>query len=99
MLIAQVNFFSRHKDNPQNSCVLGILANGSSCRNGEDERKWMSSELQRIIDTANAPVFGVDANFCIDQWNSMATLTSGFSREEVMGRCPLQVYIHFFWFR
>ena len=43
-------------------------------------------DLARLIDTANAPIFGVDTGGNINEWNQMVAKISGYTPEEVMGR-------------
>ncbi|MCH8888694.1 MAG: PAS domain S-box protein, partial [SAR324 cluster bacterium] len=42
-------------------------------------------DLARLIDTANAPIFGIDAQGKINEWNQSAAKITGFSKEETMG--------------
>ena len=44
-----------------------------------------SEDLNRVIDTANAPILGTDREGCINEWNQMAEKISGFKKEEVLG--------------
>ena len=43
-------------------------------------------ELIQFIDTANAPIFGIDADGRVNEWNQQAANITGFSKSEVMGR-------------
>ncbi|MFT7547827.1 MAG: PAS domain S-box-containing protein, partial [Candidatus Azotimanducaceae bacterium] len=57
----------------------------------ESERS--SGELTQLIDTANAPIFGVDAAGLVTEWNQSAVKISGFEKEEVQGRDLVQDFI------
>ena len=57
------------------------------------ERWKASEEFKMLVDTANAPVFGIDRNGCIDLWNSMAARVLGFSRDFVMGKSLVETFI------
>ncbi len=46
----------------------------------------IATELLRLIDTANAPIFGIDALGRVNEWNQAAARITGFTKEEVMGR-------------
>ena len=35
-------------------------------------------DLTRLIDTANAPIFGIDKDFRINEWNQMAAKITGY---------------------
>jgi len=59
----------------------------------EEEMTRVAKELQTFIDTANAPIFGIDAKGCVNEWNNKAAAITGFSRHEVMGQDLVEVYI------
>jgi len=46
----------------------------------------IANELTQLIDTANAPIFGIDAQGNITEWNQQAEKITGFDKAEVMGR-------------
>ena len=50
-------------------------------------------ELTQLIDTANAPIFGVDTDGLINEWNQQVAQTTGYSKEEVLGQNLVEVYI------
>ncbi|HIF51653.1 MAG TPA: PAS domain-containing sensor histidine kinase, partial [Thiotrichaceae bacterium] len=52
-----------------------------------------SDDLTALIDTANAPIFGIDAYGLINEWNQKAVTITGFSKEDVMGRDLIEDYI------
>jgi len=39
-----------------------------------------------LIDTANAPIFGIVAEGKVNEWNQKAEKITGFSKKEVLGR-------------
>jgi PAS domain S-box-containing protein len=41
--------------------------------------------LSRFVETANAPIFGVNIHGCVTEWNRKAAELSGFSKDEAMG--------------
>ncbi|MBN1296433.1 PAS domain S-box protein [bacterium] len=43
-------------------------------------------DIIRLIDTANSPIFGIDTDGCINEWNQAIAKISGYSKEEVSGR-------------
>lgn len=47
----------------------------------------------QLIDTANAPIFGVDGDGRINEWNAKAALLTGFTKEEVYGQDLVEAYI------
>jgi len=46
----------------------------------------LAAELTQFIDTANAPIFGVDIGGRVSEWNQQAVNITGFAKDEVMGR-------------
>ncbi|MBA6305532.1 PAS domain-containing protein, partial [Colwellia sp. MB02u-14] len=38
------------------------------------------------IDTANAPIFGIDAAGLVNEWNQRAEQLTGFAKIDVMGK-------------
>jgi PAS domain S-box-containing protein len=51
----------------------------------EEELTRVATELQQLIDTANAPIFGVDANGLVNEWNQKAVKITDYGRDEVFG--------------
>ena len=50
------------------------------------ERARISDDLTRLIDTANAPIFGIDAQGKVNEWNQQAQKITGYNKKEVIGR-------------
>jgi PAS domain S-box-containing protein len=50
------------------------------------EAARIAQELTQFIDTANAPIFGIDADGKVNEWNQQAAKITGYNKEEVMGR-------------
>jgi len=53
----------------------------------------VAQDFQTFIDTANAPIIGIDHNGLVNEWNNKTVEITGFSREEVMGQDLVKVYI------
>ena len=60
---------------------------------GKAELSRMANDLTRLIDTANAPIFGIDANGLVNEWNRKAAEITGYSKEEVIGQHMTKTYI------
>jgi PAS domain S-box-containing protein len=72
-----------------NGNVVGVIGVGQDVterKQAELEMTRVATELQTFIDTANAPIFGIDSNGLVNEWNNMAAKITGFTRDEVMGR-------------
>ena len=50
-------------------------------------------EYAKLIDTANAPIFGVDKDGLVTVWNNCAANISGYSSEETMGHHLVNEFI------
>jgi PAS domain-containing protein len=57
----------------------------------EVEKARVAQELQTFIDTANAPILGIDADGLVNEWNNKAAAITGFSRNEVLGKDLVKV--------
>ncbi|KAJ1467924.1 PAS fold-domain-containing protein, partial [Baffinella frigidus] len=73
--------------------VLGVGQDITDRKKVEMEKTRVAQELQTFIDTANAPIFGIDENGLVNEWNNKAVEITGFSREEVFGQDLVMVYI------
>lgn len=77
------NYFSRSPNS--SSCPRG---NSNSTVHCVQER-----EYSRLIDTANAPIFGVDNCGRVNIWNQCATNLVGYTIDEVMGEKLVEEFI------
>ena len=50
------------------------------------EQERVADDLSRLIDHANAPIFGVDTNGLVTEWNRKAANMLGFTKDETMGK-------------
>ena len=62
-------------------------------KQAEEELTRVATDLTQLIDTANAPIFGVDANGLVNEWNRKAAKITGYSKDEVLGRNLLEDFI------
>ena len=78
----------------KNGIIIGVIGVGqdiTGSKQVEIGESLMTQQLQVFIDTANAPIYGVDLDGLINEWNNKAVLLTGFSRDEIIGRSILQV--------
>ena len=71
--------------------MIGVGQDITERKQVEVEKAQVAQELQTFIDTANAPIFGIDARGLVNEWNNKAAAITGFSREEVLGKNLVQV--------
>jgi PAS domain-containing protein len=69
--------------------IIGVVGIGQDITG----RLAQEREYPRLIDTANAPIFGVDTFGRVNVWNKCASRLIGCSTKEVMGRSPVQDFI------
>ena len=53
----------------------------------------MANELRQLIDTANAPIFGIDVRGTVNEWNNKTGQITGYSREEAIGKPLVNTFI------
>jgi PAS domain S-box-containing protein len=69
--------------------VIGVVGIGQDITG----RIAQEREYSKLIDSANAPIFGVDTMGCVNVWNICARKLVGYSTEEVMGHSLVQEFI------
>ena len=57
------------------------------------EQERVANDLTQLIDTANAPIFGIDAHGRVNEWNQTAERITGFTKDEVIGEDLVAEYI------
>ena len=71
--------------------VIGVGQDITERKQVEVEKTRVAQELQTFIDTANAPIFGIDASGLVNEWNNKAEHISGFSRWHILKKKLVQV--------
>ena len=56
------------------------------------EMQRLASDLTRLVDTANAPIFGIDKDGMVNEWNQTAARITKYSKKEVMGNHLVKTY-------
>jgi PAS domain S-box-containing protein len=57
------------------------------------ETESIAKELRQFIETANAPIFGIDNKGLINEWNQTSEKITGFLKTEVLGQDLVANYI------
>ncbi|HIL94880.1 MAG TPA: PAS domain S-box protein [Pseudomonadales bacterium] len=65
----------------------GVIRDITERKQIERERELIALELGQLIDTTNAPIFGLTNGLLINEWNRAATEVIGHTKERMMG-CP-----------
>ena len=53
----------------------------------------MASELRQLVDTANAPIFGIDNDGLVNEWNLKTAEITGFPKEEAFKKPLVSTFI------
>merc|ERR1719199_1339879 len=73
--------------------VVGVGQDITEKKKGEAELSRVAQDLRALIDTANAPIFGIDKEGLVNEWNNKAAEITLYTKEEVMGRNLVQEFI------
>ena len=57
------------------------------------DRGRVADDLTRLIDTANAPIIGIDARGRVNEWNQKTARMTGFSKAEAVGKDLVDTFI------
>ena len=82
------------KDNDGNIFkIIKISTDISEMVENRFKASSIAKELRQFIETANAPIFGIDQKGDINEWNKTSEKITGFKKEEVLGKNLIQTYI------
>ena len=73
--------------------VVGVGQDITDRKNAETRVSLLAADLRLLVDSANAPIIGIDAHGCVNEWNHKAAEITGFSKEEVTGRYLVRDFI------
>ena len=79
-----------------NGKIIGVVGVGQDITELAQKRSETESilkELRQLIQTANAPIFGIDNEGHVNEWNQTSEKITGFKKEDVLGKNLVQTYI------
>ena len=79
-----------------NSEVVGVLAVAQDVTESVQRDRAVAGialELRQLIDTANAPIFGIDIDGNINEWNRRTQEITGYSKEETFDEPLVERFI------
>ena len=88
-----LNATTRRDANGEITGVVGVGQDITDRKKAEAESAAVAKEMRTLIDSANAPIFGIDINGCVNEWNKKSAELVGYTTEEVMGRDLVQEFI------
>ena len=62
----------------------GVFTDINERKKAEAKTKEIAHDLALLIDTANAPIFGIDRRGMINEWNQAAARMTGYAKDEVL---------------
>ena len=73
--------------------VVGVAQDVTESVQRDRAVAGMALELRQLIDTANAPIFGIDVDGNVNEWNRTLQLITGFSKEETFDEPLVERFI------
>jgi len=73
--------------------VVGIGQNITELDSYRSEMERAALDLNVLIDTANAPIFGIDKKGNVNEWNKMTAKITGFTSTEALGKNLVEEFI------
>ena len=70
--------------------VVGVGQDSTELSQVMATSKRVADDLTCLIDTANAPIFGIDTNGKVTAWNAKASNLLGYSKDEAVGQGLVQ---------
>ena len=80
---------------PENNIVgvLGVAQDVTESSKNEKRVAAMAHELRQLVDTANAPIFGIDRDGNVNEWNLKTAEITGYSREDAFNKPLVSTFI------
>ena len=75
------------------SFLLIILQDVTEAAQHDRAVAAMANELRQLVDTANAPIFGIDVNGNVNEWNNKTAEITGFSKKEAFDKPLVSTFI------
>ncbi|MFT5844484.1 MAG: PAS domain-containing protein [Saprospiraceae bacterium] len=72
---------------------IAISISTNSLMNTVSETDDIAKDLARLIETANNPIFEVDTEGKVNEWNQASEKIMGFTKDEVLGKDLVQTFI------
>mmetsp|Transcript_55347 Transcript_55347/g.66601 ORF Transcript_55347/g.66601 Transcript_55347/m.66601 type:complete len:119 (+) Transcript_55347:90-446(+) len=80
---------------PENNIigVVGVAQDVTESSKNDRAIKAMANELRQLVDTAHAPILGIDVNGNVNEWNNKTDNITGFTKEEALDKPLLSTFI------
>ena len=71
----------------------GVVRDVTDVKQAQAEALRTADELTLFVDTANAPIFGIDSRGLVNEWNQASEKITGFTKVEVLGKDLVSEFI------
>ena len=88
-----VNATTRRDANNKTVGVVGVAQDVTEAAQHDRAVAAMANELRQLVDTANAPIFGIDVDGNVNEWNNKTVEITGFSKEEALFKPLVSTFI------
>jgi PAS domain S-box-containing protein len=88
-----VNATTRRDENGNIVGVVGVAQDVTESAEHDREMELMANELRQLIETANAPIFGIDKLGRVNEWNDKTAEITGYSKLEAMDMPLVETFI------
>merc|ERR1740139_1814226 len=80
---------------PENNVVgvVGVAQDVTESKKNDLAVAAIANELRQLVDTANAPIFGIDVDGNVNEWNDKTAEITGYSKEETFNKPLVSTYI------
>ena len=65
--------------------MVGVAQDVTESTKNDRAVAAMADELRQFVDKANAPIFGIDVNGNVNEWNDKTAEITGYKKEEAIG--------------
>lgn len=73
--------------------VVGVAQDVTDAAKQDMAVKSMAEELRQLVNTANAPIFGIDIDGNVNEWNDKTAEITGFKKEEALNKPLVSTFI------
>ena len=88
-----VNATTRRDEDNNIVGVVGVAQDVTESKRHDRAVAAMANELRQLVDTANAPIFGIDVFGNVNEWNDKTAEITGFSKEEAFDKPLVSTFI------
>lgn len=88
-----LNTTARRDANDRIVGVVGIAQDVTEAAQQDRATAAMARELRQLVDTANAPIFGVDIHGNVNEWNKKTAEITGYSGEDAFDQPLVETFI------